>query len=856
MYPYLDKFLQEYKDLSGDGEGQKKPSPFGLTLGVVVNTDDPLQQGRLQVFCPALNDSPKKIHHLPWCAYVTPFGGVVNNNSFTRGVSSGPEVSNGAIHYGFWAIPEQGAKVLVGCVDGDFKRRFWIGCIPEHQETHTMMHGRYNWGGAGLPDGPFTSAKSPIEPLYTNFTKAFVNRQSREWKTRGADYQATAVDKDVGQTPNSKKSTYLDQQYGDIAAAEQDDWVKPILGAHGYDWTGYKNLGAFLSSRVYGMTTPGFHSLSMDDRPFNSRIRMRSATGHQIIFDDTNERIYLMTNEGNSWVEMDTSGNVDIYTKRRLSVRSEKDINFSTDETFRVHAKKGIHLYSGNNIFQENLESVPNDGEIRIHAENDLHLISNENIRHYSRLDTLVEIGGKKCESIGDTLFLHVQNDINTITNTGNYNLTISGNINEIVQGDVKRFALGKQQMSSNGNAEVFSFRGKMDIGSQQTMNIKSVSQDITMEAVGANSGSTGGVFIKAPESQYGVSNEGISWASNKKVKGKSEKPMELEIGKPTIQDRPLPPQNIGDCNIGDSVPVTGTGAELAARAAYNAGFRGDALVMAVAIAKGESSYNPNALGDVGIQTDKWGPSHGLWQIRTLKNPQNYGFPDTLRVADGRLYDPQTNAEAAFAISKGGTDFTPWSVYTAGIYRNFLDEARAAVAALCNSESPEAAFNMLFGSSHCPGADIGSLIKDYLPIPDLSTSTLLKLTEEGINMQSPSDITFKSLSSLLNPLSKARSLMNMASALDSTIFNVGTLALSLGPVFSFASVAFTLDIGGLSAALGALTGPIGNLASAVSFLQGLDFDISIDDVPSFDIPLFDGLPQSIFYYSNHDLTKC
>jgi hypothetical protein len=293
----------------------------------------------------------------------------------------------------------------------------------------------------------------------------------------------------------------------------------------------------------------------------------------------------------------------------------------------------------------------------------------------------------------------------------------------------------------------------------------------------------------------------------------------------------------------------------MVARAAYNAGFRGDALVVAVAIAKGESSYNPNAIGDTQLENDKWGPSHGLWQIRTLRNPQNYSGADLLRVADGRLFDPQTNAEAAFAISKGGKDFSPWTVYTSGKYLNFLDEARAAVAAMCNGQSPQEAFNMLFSSGGGPGANIGSLIKDYIPISGLSNATLLKLTQSKVELQSPSDITFKSLDSLLNPLQKARSLISMVNTLDSTVFNLGTLALGLGPVFSFANEIFPLDISGLSAALGAITNPIGNLSSAIQFLSGLDFDISIDDVPSFDIPFFDGLPQSIFYYSNHDFIK-
>src|SRR5690554_761369 len=139
----------------------------GVTLGVVVDTDDPLQQGRLRAFCPSLNDDPKKLHHIPWAIYVSPFGGAISNNSFVRGTGKGPETSDGAVHYGFWGIPEQGSIVVVSCIDEDDRRRIWQGCLPSHQETNTMLHGKFKWAGGG-PDGPLTSKGSPIEPLYTN----------------------------------------------------------------------------------------------------------------------------------------------------------------------------------------------------------------------------------------------------------------------------------------------------------------------------------------------------------------------------------------------------------------------------------------------------------------------------------------------------------------------------------------------------------------------------------------------------------------------------------------------------------------------------------------------------------------
>jgi hypothetical protein len=107
-------------------------------------------------------------------------------------------------------------------------------------------------------------------------------------------------------------------------------------------------------------------------------------------------------------------------------------------------------------------------------------------------------------------------------------------------------------------------------------------------------------------------------------------------------------------------------------QAAQQAGFTGAALLIATAIAGAESAFDPTAVGDIDLQNEKWGPSVGLWQIRSLKNPQAYSYPDNLRDA-AKLKDPIYNAKAAYAISKSGTDFSPWSTFINSAYKGWLD---------------------------------------------------------------------------------------------------------------------------------------------------------------------------------------
>jgi hypothetical protein len=97
---------------------------------------------------------------------------------------------------------------------------------------------------------------------------------------------------------------------------------------------------------------------------------------------------------------------------------------------------------------------------------------------------------------------------------------------------------------------------------------------------------------------------------------------------------------------------------------AANAGFEGNDLLTAIAIALAESGGDPGAVGDLNITR---GGSVGLWQINLRWHPQ---------YTAQALMDPQTNADAAFQIFQAaGDSFSPWSTFKSGAYRSHLDVA-------------------------------------------------------------------------------------------------------------------------------------------------------------------------------------
>jgi Mg/Co/Ni transporter MgtE/phage gp45-like len=301
-----------------------------------MDTNDPQSRGRFRVYCPDFGDLPSTPKEdLPWCRYMTPFGGMISSDKMGRGPSD--HTTKGGVAYGMWSIPKVGTEVIISCINGDPCRRIFIGCLTPDKAEHTLPHGRTIDG-----DGPFSSEEHPIEPLYSNMKKAFGSEKSPEFKSRGPDSSVTGV-------------TPAEIQNDETASSSPDTKV-------GFKQSRLHPDEPVKDSQIYSLTSPGFHAISLDDSIDNGRIRIRSSSGHSIIMDDSNERIYINTAEGNSWIELDQDGTIDIYSAKSISVYSETDMNFTAKKSIRFDAEniyanttKDVKITAKNNV---NVEAV------------------------------------------------------------------------------------------------------------------------------------------------------------------------------------------------------------------------------------------------------------------------------------------------------------------------------------------------------------------------------------------------------------------------------------------------------------------------------------------------------------------
>lgn len=377
----MSSYIEDSRRAS-KAQAEKTMANLNLVSGIVVDNDDPQQNERLRVVCPALGDdtNPKTmvLTNIPWARKCSMLSGIL-----TQGYVGVSSKISGQVSYGWTGAPKTGAEVLVAVIDGDPSARVWLGCITQRGATGALPHGRYVSEG-NYPEGPVTTDGNPINPLYKSLEQSFSGpygkkKQSFEWFSRACDYSAGAH---TGEAKLDKQTTddSVDKQISEGDGNTVDytqGYAKDRIGQQPDVVNDPDKKG---DPQVYGFTSPGQHAMAFDDRPENCRVRLRTTTGHQILMDDTNERIYVSTTKGNNWVEMDSCGNVDIFSSMRISLHAAKDINLVSDESIRMYAKD-VHIRTAN--------------EFRLFSHKDIHVRTNENIRAQIKKDAKIEVHQK-----------------------------------------------------------------------------------------------------------------------------------------------------------------------------------------------------------------------------------------------------------------------------------------------------------------------------------------------------------------------------------------------------------------------------------------------------------------------------
>ena len=321
-------------------------SNYTMCVGMVKDNADPAQHGRLKVYIPSIDSKDFNVVDLPWAIYCSPFGGTTADFPVGR---EGDKVA-GASSYGFWAIPKNGAQVLIGFLEGDPNIRFWMGCFFQPELNRTMPQSINNPPLSSEIDESGMWPQATMTHYAKNLGEAGLDPNSKHWKTRGG------FERSISYPENKTKNKPTTDGY----------FPKPLEKGKS-------------DSQSIALTSPGRHYISMHDVDEFCRMRFKTTAGSQIIMDDTNERIYISTAMGRNWIEIDEgSGKIYFYTAAKFNIHSENDLNLYSSENINIVAKKRVNIQSEERAVKiqskMNTEILSTDANVKIAASRDLHL--------------------------------------------------------------------------------------------------------------------------------------------------------------------------------------------------------------------------------------------------------------------------------------------------------------------------------------------------------------------------------------------------------------------------------------------------------------------------------------------------
>ena len=324
----------------------KNSGPFMATVKYV---NDPQRMGRLGVNIPALTHTTKPTaKQITWCQYLSPFYGVKSLGSVNGADPYGYKSSQ--TRYGMWAIPPDiDTSVLVIFAKGDGGRTtaFWMGCVqepltnqqvPGHGSTEqTSMPaglGDYTqtkvqtYGTDLLPAGE-KNRKTTDVPVQIELQKYPINERLAEQLTGQGLIQDTAR----GTTTSSARRESPSAVFGMSTPGRIDaKSSEPRIGLGGSPVKVDRESG---------------HSFVMDDGATdgtNQLVRLRTASGHQLLMNDSEGVVYIANGSGKAFIEMDTDGTVSVYSDSGINLRAGQDFNLHSDKNINFHAKGNINF--------------------------------------------------------------------------------------------------------------------------------------------------------------------------------------------------------------------------------------------------------------------------------------------------------------------------------------------------------------------------------------------------------------------------------------------------------------------------------------------------------------------------------
>jgi hypothetical protein len=104
----------------------------------------------------------------------------------------------------------------------------------------------------------------------------------------------------------------------------------PFLGA------GKSTVWRDLTPTVMGWLTPGGNQLILDDKEGYKLIRLRTASGVQILLNETTGDVFSISKSGNSWIRLGNDGNIDFYASDSINMYAGNNVNITSGSNTNI----------------------------------------------------------------------------------------------------------------------------------------------------------------------------------------------------------------------------------------------------------------------------------------------------------------------------------------------------------------------------------------------------------------------------------------------------------------------------------------------------------------------------------------
>jgi hypothetical protein len=368
----------------------------GPYLAKVISHLDPNYMGSLEVQLEhEVGNDPAKEGQLHIVRYMSPFAGQTSVDFAVDGETYDDTQKS----YGFWMVPpDVGSTVVVFFIEGDPRKGLWVGCVRD-ENMNFMVPGiaassfvvdgieervpvaEYNKKAIPVGNSDSSKNRKPQHPL-ANILKeqGLIKDDTRGITTSSARREVPSsvfgisTPGPLDKRQNSPKAS--------IGKAEHKVPGAPISRLGGTTFVMDDGDDKFIRKTRPSEGPPEYASVEQDDIDgdrtllHNELVRIRTRTGHQLLFHNSEDLIYIGNARGTSWIELSSDGKIDIYAEDSISIHTKQDFNFYADRDINLEAGRNINIKANNEMHTE----VVSNYSLIIGADGKIATVGNYNI--------------------------------------------------------------------------------------------------------------------------------------------------------------------------------------------------------------------------------------------------------------------------------------------------------------------------------------------------------------------------------------------------------------------------------------------------------------------------------------------